>query len=195
VDQPADERITDTVSDAVERVIHARASSLLVDPDAHVAESVLARLVLAAQAAPNHKTTRPLRAAIVRGDARRRLGEAVAAAMAARGDAPERVEKARTKYLRAPAILVAASAPGSSDHETEENDHAVAAGIQNALLLAEALGLSCLWSSAAKGAGHAIAETCGFEPDVRVIGMVYVGWPTRERVPKQRPEPVVNWLG
>lgn len=178
----------------VEGVIHARTSSLLVDADVPVDDETLARLVRAAQAAPNHKTTRPLRVAILRGESRRALGEAVADAMAGRDDAPERVAKTRTKYLRAPAVMVVASAPGTSEHETAENDYAVAAGIQNMLLLAEALGLACLWSSPAKGAGPAIASICGFGPDDRTIGLVYVGWPSRVTEPKHRPDPPVHWL-
>jgi nitroreductase len=179
---------------AIESVIHRRGSSLLVDPEASVDEDLLRRLLRAAQAAPNHKTTRPMRAAVVRGEARRRLGEAVANAMETRGDAPERVTKTRTKYTRAPVVIVVGSAPGASEHETSENDLAVAAGIQNLLLLAEAAGLACLWSSPAKGADTAIARVCGFDADVKVIGLVYVGWPTRERDPKPRPEPSVNWI-
>jgi nitroreductase len=89
--------------------------------------------------------------------------------------------------LRSPVVLVVASAQGSSENETEENKYAVAAGIQNMLLMAHSLGLAALWGSPAKGANEAIARTCGFETSDHVMGLVYVGWPTQQAPDVVRP--------
>jgi nitroreductase len=107
--------------------------------------------------------------------------------MAMIGDDEAKVTKARTKYLRSPVVLVVASAQGSSENETEENKYAVAAGIQNMLLMAHSLGLAALWGSPAKGANEAITRMCGFETSDHVMGLVYVGWPTQQAPDVVRP--------
>ena len=179
----------------VEELIHRRSSSLSIDRERGVDDSLIDRLAAVAQAAPNHGKTRPLRIAAVRGDARLALGNAIGDAMAARGDAENRVEKARTKYTRAPLVLVVASAAGEDDHETRENEYSVAAGMQNALLLLESMGLISLWSSPNDGCNDAITSFCGFAPTDRVVGIFYIGWPQRELPRKERPAPVIVRLG
>lgn len=178
----------------VEAIIHRRKSAMTINRDQPVGRDILERLVRVAQAAPNHRKTRPLRLAVVQGDSRAALGEAIAAAMAAHGDADNKVEKARTKYLRAPVVVVVASAAGDTDFETEENRYAVAAGIQNMLVLAEAIGLTVLWSSPAHGANDATTSLCGFDPTDHVMGLIYLGWPLREAPVVERPDPIVHWM-
>jgi nitroreductase len=103
---------------------------MLVDKQRPVPHEVIRDLCELAQWAPNHKRTWPWRFAIADGEARARLGEVIAEAMEGHGDPPEKVEKARTKYLRTPATLVVGSAPGDSPLRTAENRDAAAAGIQ-----------------------------------------------------------------
>lgn len=186
--------MADSEDSIVEAIIHRRKSAMTINRETPIERTIVERLVRAAQAAPNHRKTRPLRCAVVQGDARARLGEAIADAMAAHGDSEVKVEKARTKYLRAPVVIVVASAAGESDLETEENRYAVAAGIQNLLVLAEAIGLTLLWSSPAHGANDAITSFCGFDRSDHVMGLVYLGWPLRESPVVERPEPVVHWI-
>ncbi|HAP77275.1 MAG TPA: hypothetical protein DCR14_14470 [Acidimicrobiaceae bacterium] len=121
------------------------------------------------------------------GEGRARLGEVIAAAMDAHGDPPEKVAKARTKYLRTPATLVVGSAPGDSPLRTAENRDAVAAGVQNLLLAATAHGLASYWGSCPKGANDVVAELCGFEPGTHVAAIVYLGWATDSPEPPERP--------
>lgn len=180
--------------DDLEALIHRRASGMTIDRERPVDDDVVARIVRSAIAAPNHRKTRPLRVAVLRGDARLRFGEAVADVMAARGEEAHKVDKTRTKYGRAPVVLVVASAQGDSDLETEENRYTVAAGIQNMLLMIEAFGFTALWSTPATGANTAMCEFCGFAPSDHVLGIVYFGWPTREAPVRDRPEPSVSWL-
>lgn len=180
--------------DDLEALIHRRASGMTIDREAAVDETTVARIVRAAVAAPNHRKTRPLRVAVLRGDARLRFGEAVAAVMAAQGEEQNKVDKTRTKYGRAPVVLVVAAVEGESALETEENRYSVAAGIQNMLLMIESFGMTALWSSPAKGANAAMAEFCGFADTDHVIGLVYLGRSTRPAPPRDRPDPVVTWL-
>lgn len=178
----------------IERIIHSRISAMTIDRDKPVDTDIIVRLTHAAQAAPNHRKTRPLRIAVLQNDARARFGEAVADTMQANGDDAAKVEKTRTKYLRAPVVLVVAAAEGKSDLETEENRYAVAAGIQNMLLLIESLGMTALWSTPAKGTNPTMTSFCGFENTDHVVGIIYAGWGTREPVTHERPEPVVKWM-
>ena len=181
-------------ADDIERIIHSRISAMTIDRDKPVARNIIERILLAAQAAPNHRKTRPLRIAVLQNDARLRFGEAVADTMQHNGDDQVKVDKTRTKYGRAPVVLVVASAVGASELETQENHYAVAAGIQNMLLMIESLGMTALWSTPAKGTHHTMAQFCQFDDTDHVVGIVYFGWGTRDAVTKDRPAPSVHWL-
>ena len=180
--------------DDLESLIHRRASGMTIDREAPVDESIITRIIRAAVAAPNHRKTRPLRVAVLRGDARLRFGGAVADVMAARGEEQNKVDKTRGKYGRAPVVLVVAAAEGESALETDENRYSVAAGIQNMLLMIESFGMTALWSSPAKGANPAMAAFCGFAETDHVLGLVYLGHSTRSTPPRDRPDPAVTWF-
>lgn len=180
--------------DALEALIHRRISGMTINRDALVSREMIERIVATGGAAPNHRTTRPLRVAVLQDDARLRFGETLADEMARRGDDAAKVEKTRTKYGRAPVILVVGSADGETDLETEENRYTVAAAIQNMLLMIEAFGLRALWSTPPKGADAAISHFCEFEPHVHTLGIVYLGWPTTDAPTKPRPAPIVTWI-
>ena len=181
-------------ADELAELIASRRSNISIDPASDVRPEHIAQMLTAAQNAPNHKRTWPLRAAVLRGESRRDLGETIADAMAQRGDDESKVEKTRTKYLRSPIIIVVASAIGTSDSETEENKYAVAAGIQNLLLTAEATQYASLWSTPAKGANDAITSVCGFEPTDQVLGIIYVGVATKPATAVERPAVRVTYL-
>lgn len=186
--------MSDLTPDALESLIHRRTSGMTINRDADVSREIIERIVLAGGAAPNHRTTRPLRVAVLEGDARLRFGEALAESMARRGDDDAKVSKTRTKYGRAPVVLVVGSADGESDLETAENRYTVAAATQNMLLMIEAFGLRALWSTPPKGTDSVISHFCEFDPHVHTIGIIYLGWPTTEAPTKARPAPIVTWI-
>ena len=180
--------------DDLHNIIRSRRSSLLIDPHRDVPPHIISQLCDAVQWAPNHKRTWPARLAVIRGESRARLGNAIADVMSAQGEDENKVLKARTKYMRSPVVIVAASAIGDSDTRTRENTFAVAAGVQNMLLLAHQHGLACLWGSPANGANNAITTLCGFQDDAIVMGLIYVGWPTGEVNGVHRPDINVSYL-
>jgi nitroreductase len=174
--------------DEISTLIRARRTSMLVDRDRGVPRELVDGLCELAQWAPNHKRTWPCRYAIVEGDGRRMLGEAVADAMELQGDPTEKVTKSRTKYLRTPCTLVVGAAAGDSPLRTAENRDTAAAGVQNILLGATAAGLASYWSSCPKGANDVVANVCGFAPDTQIVALVYLGWPTSAvEVPSRPP--------
>jgi nitroreductase len=180
--------------DELEALIASRRSSLLMDAQSPIDDDIIKRIVDAAQWAPNHKRTWPLRVAVIQGDSRRELGAAISDAMAAFGDDEAKVLKARTKYMRSPVVLVVASAAGQTENETEENKYAVAAGTQNMLLMAESFGLAALWGSPAKGTNEAITHLCGMDSTDHVLGIVYIGWPTQSVPQVDRPDITISYL-
>jgi nitroreductase len=173
-------------------LIRRRRTSMLVDKQRAVPHEMIREMCELAQWAPNHKRTWPWRFAIADGDARARLGNVVADAMQINGDPPEKVDKARTKYLRTPVTLVVGSAPGDSPLRTAENRDAVAAGIQILLLAATEHGLASYWSSCPKGANDVVADLCGFEAGTHISGLIYLGWATTTVESSGRPAPDVH---
>ena len=180
--------------DELESLITARRSNLLIDASKEVDSALVNRIVHAAQWAPNHKRTWPLRIAVITGNSRRTLGDTIADAMAVHGDDEMKVTKTRGKFMRSPIIIVVASAEGATPNETEENKYAVAAGVQNMLLMTESFGLAALWGSPAKGANNAITTLCSMESTDHVMGIIYLGWPTQSVAAPQRPDIEVTRL-
>ena len=168
-------------------LVQSRRTSMFVDRDRAVPETLVAELCGLATWAPNHKKTWPWRFALFTGDGRSRLGETMVADMVAAdfGDEAKR-EKTRVKYLRTPAILVVGSAAHENEMLHRENRDAVAAGIQNLLLGATTRGLASFWSTPALPSPPGVLRLCDFEPDVELVGVIYLGWsagaaPTPER--------------
>jgi len=174
--------------DELETLITARRSNLLIDASRSIDDVIIQRITSVAQWAPNHKRTWPLRLAVISGDSRSTLGNTIADAMAVHGDDEMKVTKTRGKFMRSPIIIVVASAEGATTNETEENKYAVAAGIQNMLLMAESFGLATLWGSPAKGANDAITALCSMSLTDHVLGIIYLGWPTQSVAAPQRPD-------
>ena len=180
--------------DELEALITARRSNLLIDASREVDPEIVDRIVNTAQWAPNHKRTWPLRLTVISGDSRRTLGDTIADAMAVHGDDEMKVTKTRGKFMRSPVIIVVAAGEGTTQNETEENKYAVAAGVQNMLLMTESFGLAALWGSPAKGANNAITALCSMNHTDHVMGIIYVGWPTQSVAAPQRPDIEVTRL-
>lgn len=182
------------VATAVDAVIRARRTSLLVDPDEDVDPELLGLLVELACWAPNHKRTWPWRFTVLTGDARWRFGEALAAVAQADGWPPEKVAKLRVKYGRSPAVVLVWVVPGDDPVRAREDRDATAAATQNLLLAATGLGLASYWASIPDELWDAARRLAQVGPDHDLVALVYLGWPTGDVAPPPRPEPVVTWL-
>jgi nitroreductase len=162
-----------------EQLARSRRTSLVVDSERAVDDALVERLCTLATWAPNHKRTWPWRFAAFSGSGRSKLGAAFAADMVAAGMTEEaRLAKTRSKYERAPVVLLVGSAAHDKPHLDEENRHAVAAGLQNLLLGATAAGLASFWSSPPTAPAPTVNALAGFDSDVRLVGVVYLGWPS-----------------
>jgi nitroreductase len=166
----------------------SRRTSLLMDRERPVEAPTIEELCALAAWAPNHKKTWPWKFTEFTDAGRARLGETMAADMveADFGDITKR-EKTRSKYMRAPSVLVVGCEPHDNEMLHQENRDAVAAAIQNLLLGATALGLASFWSTPALTRPPQVLQLCGFDQEDRVIGVLYLGWPLGECGVPERP--------
>jgi nitroreductase len=186
--------VTEEIAHIIDDIIRARRTSMLVDKERPVPNELIEELCELASWAPNHKRTWPWRFTAITGPAQLRFGDTVAEAMATFGDEPAKVDKARTKYARTPAVVVVGSTAGDSELRAAENRDATAAAIQNFMLAATARGLATYWGSCPKGANDPVAQFCGFEPDTAVVCIMYLGWATSTVEAPERPQPSINYL-
>ncbi len=176
-------------------VIARRRTSLRVDPDRAVPAELIERLCQAVVWAPNHHRTWPWRFAVLTGDARLRLGEALADHELSRGAAEAKVDKARTKYLRAPVMLAVGCVADANPVTAMEDRDAVAAAVQNLLLAATAEGLASYWGTGSVTEAPAVKELCGLVPQDQIVALIYLGWPLGlDPEAPARPAPEIRWL-
>ncbi len=174
--------------DSLAELVRARRTNMVVDAEREVPVALIEQLCELALWAPNHKRTWPSRFALFTGDGRALLGQAFAADMIDRdfGDETKRA-KTLTKYMRTPAVLVVGCIADAKPSTHDENRDAVAAGIQNMMLGATALGVATYWGTAPLIDSPRVLELCGFDADTRIINVMYLGWATHVPEAPARP--------
>lgn len=185
---------TPTIAEAVGRVIRERRTNLEVDLERPVPPDLIEELLELASWAPNHRRTNPWRFAVLTGAARARLGELDAAGLARAGAPLAKIDSARIKYLRAPVVVTVGSTAAADPVLHRENRDAVAAGVQNLLLAATALGLASKWSTGPAVDDEAVKALVGLEAGDELVAFVYLGWPSGSAPAQRREPPVVRWL-
>jgi nitroreductase len=183
--------------DALEDIF-TRHSISKVKPDPLPREMV-EKLLAAAVQAPNHFRIRPWRFIVLTGEARSRLGEAMAQAHLLRhpdsSESDLNVERARP--LRAPVIIaVGVDKPSEPKVVEIENICAAAAAAENILLAANALGLGAMWRTGPAARELEVKTFLGLEPDQHLIAFIYVGYPEPLPEPRERPsyEDRTTWM-
>jgi nitroreductase len=159
--------------------IHGRHSENHVKPDP-LPRALIETLLDAAVQAPNHYKVRPWRFVVLTGEARNRLGDAMAASQQERHPefSAEVFNKTRGLPLRAPVLIaVAADKPSEAKVLEIENVCATAAAIENLLLAAQAVGLGAKWRTGEWARDSRVKEFLGFAPDQPIVGFLYIGYP------------------
>lgn len=165
------------------------------------APELIEQILEAGTWAPNHHLTQPWRFFVLMGEARSRLGAALADAATQDiedGDVKQKVWTAQAaKPLRAPVLIAIAVEPAPEEQaiEIEEIAAAAAAG-QNMLLAAHALGLAAMWRSGRPAYSDQVREFFELSTRATVLGFIYLGYPTmdppaRERLPVAS---VTRWM-
>ncbi len=169
--------------------IASRRTVKKMDPDRIPSRSDIRTIIEAASWAPNHHMTEPWRFVVLEKEARRRLGEALAAAMNA-GPIPqsqERLAKERDKPLSAAVIVAVIGSPKKGEGILPQEEMVAAgAAMQNLLLAAHSLGLATAVRTGAHSYSEGIRRFFGMEPDEALVALVYVGYANGAVAPGKR---------
>ncbi|BBK37170.1 nitroreductase [Allostella sp. ATCC 35155] len=149
-------------------------------------------MVAAALRAPDHGGLRPWRFAIIRGEARARLGDVFAEAVRTRDPTwtEALLERERGRPLRSP-LVIACGVRVRAEHKIPEFEQLLAAGAgaMNLLNAAHALGYGAMWVTGPNAYDPAVAAALGFHAPDRLVGFVYVGTPPEDMAAAERPVP------
>lgn len=147
-------------------VLNRRSRSSVTDeaPD----DTEVLRLLGAAGRVADHGSLRPWRAIALRGDARERLGAALAEAA---GD-----RKPSSKPLRAPLLLAVVARHLPSKKAPAWEQEATASGVAHVLtLLLEEAGWGVLWRTGDQVRSEPVRRLHDLEPNEHLLGWLYVG--------------------
>jgi nitroreductase len=160
------------VASALDAALARRSASKVTDaaPD----DAALLELLDGASRVADHASLRPWRVIALRGPARERLGDALAAAAGAEGEA---AAKLAGKPLRAP-LLIAVVAVITPDHPKvpEWEQEASAAGVAHLMsLLLDDAGWGVMWRTGPYTRHPLVDAVHGLAPGERLLGWLYVG--------------------
>jgi len=162
------------------------------------------RLLEAATHAPNHHKVQPWKFIVLAGPAREELGALMAASLADRladtssEKAQAMLNKERGKLMRSPVVIVvAAELPRQPNVLEIENIEATAAAVQNMLLVAEEMGLACMWRTGDAAYDAHVKQWLELSPQEHIVSFLYVGFPAIPRL-ERKPIPFeekTTWRG
>lgn len=154
-------------------------------------------IIRAGTRAPDHGRLRPWRFTVLEGEARAKLGEAMADLFRSKfPDVTEpQLDKERGKPMRAPVIIAVAAKITKGKIPEIEQVLAVGAAVQNMLLAAHALGYGAMWKTGGAVYDANVKALLGFAPEDHIVGLVYLGTTTAPGPLVAAPtEGIVTWL-
>lgn len=159
--------------DSIER----RASAVRLQAPGPDAEQ-LQRILRAGVRAPDHGRLSPWRFVVMEGDARTVLADALVNLQQRKApdSAAVALEAERAKAFRAPTI-VAVAARVNRAHKVPEIEQvmAVAAGVENMLLIAAALGFGSMWKTGGAAYDAGVKTALGLAADDHIVAFLYLG--------------------
>jgi nitroreductase len=164
----------------------------------------LQQMLRSAVRVPDHGTLTPWRVLMIRGDARARLGELLAARQRERDPAAKEavVEKDRQRFNHAPLILTVVSRIECTDRIPAQEQLLSGGCVCFALLqAAQALGFGAQWLTGWAAYDPQIMARLGLRRDEQILGFIHVGTPQCDaagRPDRPRPDPAVllsEWHG
>lgn len=176
--------------------IESRTSALKLSEPGPSREHI-ERIIHAGARAPDHGRLRPWRFVVLEGDARARLGDAMAELL--KKKLPEaqqaQLDAERGKPMRAPVIIVVAAKIAKSRIPEIEQIVAVAAAAQNMFLAANALGYGVMWKTGDAAYSADTKGLFGLEPADHIVGLLYLGTATAAGPLVEAPlDKAVVWL-
>ncbi|HJU38356.1 MAG TPA: nitroreductase [Tahibacter sp.] len=162
----------------------------------------IATLLQAASRAPDHGKLVPWRFVLIRGDARRRLGELLVD-VSLRKDpdvAPAALEKDRERFNFAPLVVAVVGRIDEHHPKIPAQEQVLAVGCvaYNLLLGAQALGYGAQWLTGWAAYDATVAAKLGLAANERIIGFVHIGTarePAPERLRPDAAQLTTEWHG
>lgn len=161
---------------AIDALLTRRSAVTLTDPAPD--DGALQLIFASAVRAADHGRLRPWRFLVVRGGARERFGELLAAHLARTQPAAtaEALQRERAKALRAPLIIVVAAHMKSAVKVPPiEQTLSAGAAAQNIMLASLALGYNAMWKTGGAAYDDTVKRALGLEPADAIVGFLYVG--------------------
>jgi len=156
-------------------------------------DATLLRMLQSAVRVPDHGKRVPFRFLRIRGEARARLGEALAArALELDPEASEAaLDKDRQRFSHAPLVVAVVAVLDPHDDKIPELERLLSAGSVCFALLqaAQALGFGASWLTGWPAYDPAVLRLLGVGADERVVGFIHVGTPAMEAPERDRPDP------
>jgi len=156
-----------------------------------IESSILEKIMEAAIWAPNHGMTEPWRFRVFKNDERSALANFLFSTYRSlmKGDDfnEKKAEKLKIWPLKSAAIIAVAMKKGENPKiPVEEEERAVAAAIQNMLLMAYSYGIGSYWSTGKVVYSNEMKSYLGIDKDDQLIGLIYFGYPIGEIQSKKR---------
>ena len=155
----------------------------------------LETLLTIASRVPDHGKLAPWRFVVFEGEARKKAGEAIAAAFVAKyPDAKEEhIAYERARLTRAPLVVavVSRAAPHVKIPEWEQVLSSGAAAM-NLLVAAQALGFGATWITEWYAYDRRVLDALGLAPHEKIAGFVHIGHPVHP--PEDRPRPPLETI-
>ena len=161
---------------AIDALVTRRSAVTLTEPAPD--EGALQLIFASAVRAPDHGRLRPWRFVVVRGAARERFGELLAAHLARTQPAAtaEALQRERVKALRAPLIIVVAARVNAAVKIPPiEQTLSAGAAAENIMLASVALGYNAMWKTGGAAYDEAVKRALGLEPGDAIVGFLYLG--------------------
>lgn len=175
------------------QALHSRVSVPAVEliepaPAGEALESILK----AGLSVADHGKLRPWRIVLIRNEARAKLGALFAEALLKRNPQadPAKLEKLRTKNVKAPLVMVVIANIKPDIAKVPEAEQLLSAGAvaSHILLAAYGLGYGGIWYTGENAYDWYIAESLGLSMQEKIVGFLYLGTPKQTPKAKERPE-------
>lgn len=178
------------------QAIQSRTSALKLGEPAPTREHI-EQIIQAGTRAPDHGRLRPWRFIVLQGAAQGRLGDAMAAMLAAKvpGVSADQLKSERAKALRAPTIIAVGASITRGKIPEIEQVMAAGAAAENMFLAAQALGYGVMWKTGGAAYDPDVKALLGLAPEDHVVALLYLGTTVAEGPLVAAPTTgVVRWL-
>ncbi|HEX4889758.1 MAG TPA: nitroreductase [Alphaproteobacteria bacterium] len=156
-------------------------------------EAALQKILQGATRVPDHGKIHPWRFIIIRGEARKTLGQVLRAAYTDQeaGAAPAKLDLEAERFTRAPLVIGVVSSI-IVPHKIPEWEQTLSVGAVclNLLYSAQAMGFGANWITEWYAYHPKVCAALGLQAHEKIAGFVYIG--TASQKPEDRPRPALS---